>query len=81
MVHKVSTIFEASIVPLSLTTYIPEILISTRAINKGLEKLKPYLVGTNIHNKGKVVLGTVEGDIHHIVKNLVWMMLEAMGLM
>jgi len=50
--------------------YLPEILISTRAMNKGLEELQPHLAGTNIHNKGTVILGTVEGDMHDIGKNL-----------
>ena len=59
--------------------YLPEILISTRAMNKGLEELQPHLAGTNIHNKGTVILGTVEGDMHDIGKNLVGMMLGSNG--
>jgi len=59
--------------------YLPEILISTRAMNKGLEELKPHLAGTNIHKKGTVILGTVEGDLHDIGKNLVGMMLGSNG--
>jgi len=59
--------------------YLPEILISTRAMNKGLEELQPHLAGTNIHNKGTVILGTVEGDMHDIGKNLVGMMLDSNG--
>jgi len=59
--------------------YLPEILISMRAMNKGLEELQPHLAGTNIHNKGTVILGTVEGDLHDIGKNLVGMMLGSNG--
>jgi len=59
--------------------YLPEILISTRAMNRGVEELRPYLAGTNIYNKGTVVLGTVEGDLHDIGKNLVKLMLKSNG--
>ncbi len=59
--------------------YLPEILISCRAMNRGVEELKPYLAGTNIYDKGTVVLGTVEGDLHDIGKNIVRMMLESRG--
>ena len=59
--------------------YLPEILISTRAMNRGVEELRPYLAGTDIYNKGTVVLGTVEGDLHDIGKNLVKLMLESNG--
>jgi len=59
--------------------YLPEILISTRAMNRGVEVLKPHLEGTDIHTKGTVVLGTVEGDLHDIGKNLVRMMLDSNG--
>ena len=55
--------------------YLPEVLISTRAMNRGVEELKPHLAGTNIYNKGTVALGTVEGDLHDIGKNLVKLML------
>jgi len=59
--------------------FLPEILISTRAMDEGIQKLKPYLAGLNIHNKGIVVLGTVEGDLHDIGKNIVKLMLESNG--
>ena len=59
--------------------FLPEILISTRAMNKGLEELKPYLAGADIHKKGTVILGTVEGDLHDIGKTLVGMMLGSNG--
>ncbi len=59
--------------------YLPEILISTRAMNKGLEELQPHLGGADIHQKGTVVLGTVAGDLHDIGKNLVGLMLGSNG--
>jgi 5-methyltetrahydrofolate--homocysteine methyltransferase len=59
--------------------YLPEILISTRAMNRGLEELQPHLAGVDIHQKGTIVLGTVEGDLHDIGKNLVGMMLGSNG--
>ena len=59
--------------------YLPEILISTRAMDRGLEELQPHLAGVDIHQKGTVVLGTVEGDLHDIGKNLVGMMLGSNG--
>jgi 5-methyltetrahydrofolate--homocysteine methyltransferase len=59
--------------------FLPEILISVRAMNMGLEVLQPHLSAKDINNKGKIVLGTVEGDIHDIGKNLVGMMLKSNG--
>ncbi len=59
--------------------FLPEVLISVRAMNKGLDELKPYLMRTEILKKGTMVLGTVEGDLHDIGKNLVGMMLECNG--
>ena len=59
--------------------FLPEILISTRAMNRGLEVLKPLLAEADVSKRGTVVLGTVEGDIHDIGKNLVGMMLQGNG--
>lgn len=59
--------------------YLPEILISCRAMNRGVELLKPQLAKVAMPNKGKVVMGTVEGDMHDIGKNLVKLMLESNG--
>jgi len=59
--------------------YLPEILISARAMRSGTEKLRPLLAGADIQSKGTVVIGTVEGDMHDIGKNLVKMMLESNG--
>ena len=59
--------------------YLPEVLISVRAMNRGLEILQPHLKGDSTDKKGTVVLGTVEGDVHDIGKNLVGMMLKSNG--
>jgi dimethylamine corrinoid protein len=59
--------------------YVPELLISARAMNAAIDVLKPH-VKTEIEAKsGKIVLGVVEGDIHDIGKNLVKLMLETSG--
>ena len=59
--------------------YLPEILIATRAMKGGIEQLRPYLSEKDISTKGVVVIGTVEGDMHDIGKNLVKLMLESNG--
>jgi 5-methyltetrahydrofolate--homocysteine methyltransferase len=59
--------------------YLPEILISARAMRSGTEKLRPHLAASDVKKKGTVVIGTVEGDMHDIGKNLVKMMLESNG--
>ena len=59
--------------------YLPEVLISVRAMNRGLEILQPHLKGDSTAKKGTIVLGTVEGDVHDIGKNLVGMMLKSNG--
>lgn len=56
--------------------FVPEMLISARAMQAGLGILKPQLVKENYQAAGKVVAGTVKGDMHDIGKNLVCMMLE-----
>lgn len=60
--------------------FVPEVLISARAMNKGIEVLKPYLVKAGVEDKGTAIIGTVKGDLHDIGKNLVKMMLEGKGL-
>jgi corrinoid protein of di/trimethylamine methyltransferase len=60
--------------------YVPEVLIAARAMNAGLEPLKPHLVSAGVKSKGTVVIGTVKGDLHDIGKNLVKMMMEGKGL-
>ena len=59
--------------------YVPEMLISARAMKGGLAILRPQLAAANIQAIGKVVIGTVQGDLHDIGKNLVGMMLEGAG--
>ncbi|NLJ40099.1 MAG: cobalamin-binding protein [Clostridiales bacterium] len=60
--------------------YVPEVLIAARAMNAGMEILKPILTETGVEAIGKVVIGTVKGDLHDIGKNLVKMMMEGSGL-
>lgn len=59
--------------------YVPEMLISARAMQAGLAVLKPHLKETNVRAAGKVAIGTVKGDLHDIGKNLVAMVLEGAG--
>ncbi len=59
--------------------FVPEMLISARAMQTAMGLLKPHLAGANIRTLGKVVMGTVAGDLHDIGKNLVSMMLEGSG--
>ena len=60
--------------------YVPEVLIAARAMKAGMTLLRPLLMKSGIKPKGKVVLGTVKGDLHDIGKNLVSMMLEGAGV-
>ncbi len=59
--------------------FVPEVLIAARAMNAGVEILKPYLVSSGVEPKGTVVIGTVMGDLHDIGKNLVKIMIEGKG--
>ncbi|MCK4646294.1 MAG: corrinoid protein [Candidatus Aminicenantes bacterium] len=59
--------------------FIPEVLISAKAMSRGLEILKPLLAEANVISKGKVVIGTVKGDLHDIGKNIVAMLLQGAG--
>jgi len=59
--------------------FVPELMISGRAMKAGIEILKPILADTGIEPIGKVVIGTLKGDLHDIGKNLVGMMLEGAG--
>ena len=56
--------------------YVPEMLIAARAMQSGLAVLKPRLAAADVKSSGKVIAGTVKGDLHDIGKNLVCMMLE-----
>ena len=59
--------------------FVPEVLLAANAMKAGMEILRPLLVETGVERIGKVVIGTVKGDIHDIGKNLVSMMLEGAG--
>ena len=59
--------------------YVPELLLSARAMRAGMELLGPLLVSSGVEPKGKVVLGTVKGDVHNIGKDLVGVMLKGAG--
>ncbi|MFQ5622360.1 MAG: cobalamin-dependent protein [Paracoccaceae bacterium] len=61
------------------TIFVPEMLLSARAMKGGLEILRPLLTTTSAKPKGLVMLATVQGDVHDIGKNLVGMMLEGAG--
>jgi len=60
--------------------YVPDVMIAARAMNSGMEILKPLLAAGDVRAYGKVVIGTVAGDLHDIGKNLVKMMMEGKGL-
>ena len=59
--------------------YVPEVLIAARAMKAGMAIIKPLMVAENVQLLGKVAIGTVQGDLHDIGKNLVAMMLEGAG--
>ena len=60
--------------------YVPEVLVAARAMNMGTQILNPYLAANGVKATGKVCIGTVQGDLHDIGKNLVKMMMEGKGL-
>ena len=59
--------------------FVPEMLVAARAMKFGVEVLRPHLVAAGVKPIGTVVMGTVQGDLHDIGKNLVIMMLEGTG--
>lgn len=59
--------------------FVPEMLVAARAMKKGVEVVKPYLGDGSAAIKGKMIIGTVQGDLHDIGKNLVSMMIESAG--
>ncbi len=59
--------------------FVPEVLMSAEAMQAGLDVLRPHLVASGVKLQGKIVLGTVKGDLHDIGKNLVGMMCEGAG--
>ena len=60
--------------------FVPEVLIAARAMNAGMEELRPFLQGGESLEKGTVVLRTVRGELHDIGKNIVGMMMKGSGL-
>jgi methylmalonyl-CoA mutase cobalamin-binding domain/chain len=59
--------------------FVPEVLLAANSMKGGMEILRPLLAETGVEPIGKIVIGTVKGDIHDIGKNLVSMMLEGAG--
>jgi len=59
--------------------FLPEVLLSARAMNAGMDLIKKLLIADDVHSLGKVVIGTVKGDLHDIGKNLVGIMLKGAG--
>ena len=59
--------------------FVPQVLMSARAMSAALEHLKPYFTSGEVARKGRFIIGTVKGDLHDIGKNLVSMMLEGNG--
>ena len=60
--------------------FVPEVLVAARALNMGSSLLKPLLAADGVKASGRVCIGTVQGDLHDIGKNLVKMMMEGKGL-
>ena len=59
--------------------FVPEMLVAARAMKKGVDVLKPHLASGDATAAGKIIIGTVAGDLHDIGKNLVAMMMESAG--
>jgi 5-methyltetrahydrofolate--homocysteine methyltransferase len=59
--------------------YVPEMLLSAQSMKGGMQLLRPLLAESGVEPKGRIVIGTVEGDLHDIGQNLVSMMLEGAG--
>lgn len=60
--------------------FVPDVLIAARAMNQGVNVLKPLLASGEMEAKGKICIGTVQGDMHDIGKNLVKVMMEGKGI-
>ena len=59
--------------------FVPQVLVAARAMKFSMKVLEPLMVGSNHRSKGKILLGTVKGDVHDIGKNLVGIMLQGAG--
>lgn len=60
--------------------FVPEVLVAARAMNMGTVVLKPVLMAEGTHTIGRACIGTIEGDLHDIGKNLVRLMMESRGI-
>ncbi|GHV25999.1 corrinoid methyltransferase [Clostridia bacterium] len=60
--------------------FVPEVMVAARAMNAGVEILKPALIEAGVKPIGRAIIGTVEGDLHDIGKNLVKLMMEGKGI-
>lgn len=60
--------------------FIPEVLMAAKAMHAGLDLLRPLLAESDSPSRGRILMGTVEGDLHDIGKNLVGMMMESGGM-
>ena len=60
--------------------FVPQVLMSAKAMSGGMQHLKRYFNDGSVKRKGKLIIGTVKGDLHDIGKNLVCMMVEGNGL-
>lgn len=72
-IHKVGDLFESG------EYFLPELLVSGEAMSKAVELLEPVLSKSNVPSAGKYLIGTVQGDVHDIGKNITIMMLKANG--
>jgi methylmalonyl-CoA mutase cobalamin-binding domain/chain len=61
------------------TAFIPDVLLSARALNEALKVLEPHLAGMQVEKSAKIMVGTVLGDLHDIGKNMVLTMLKGVG--
>ena len=59
--------------------FLPEVLLAARAMHAGMDELKPLLIRDGVPSRGKVIIGSVQGDLHDIGKNLVGIMLKGAG--
>ncbi|MFC1499661.1 corrinoid protein [Candidatus Zixiibacteriota bacterium] len=59
--------------------FLPEVLLAARAMYAGLDRIEPLLASSGVDSRGKVVIGTIQGDLHDIGKNLVGIMLRGAG--
>ncbi len=60
--------------------FVPEVLMSAKAMSAGMEIVKPLIVGGALPSRGRIILGTVKGDLHDIGKKLVGMIMESAGI-